>query len=64
MSPILVLALYSYMYSYPVGAFDLMFELNVHLLQGSHKLEKYLNIQDCLENEICLEKYLKNTQMY
>ena len=32
-------------------------------LQGSHRLEKYLNIQDCLEkslkNKICLEKYLK-----
>ena len=25
-------------------------------------LEKYLNIQDCLENEICLVMYLKNTQ--
>ena len=25
--------------------------------QGLHRLEKYLNIQDCLE------KYLKNTQM-
>ena len=33
--------------------------------QGSHRLEKYLNIQDyleVLENEICLEKYLKNTK--
>ena len=41
--------------------------------QGLHRLEKYLNIQDCLakslkikfalkENKICLEKYFKNTQ--
>ena len=30
--------------------------------QVLHKLEKYLNIQDCHENKICLEKYLKNTQ--
>ena len=30
--------------------------------QVLHLLEKYLNIQDCLENKICLEKYLKNTQ--
>ena len=31
------------------------------LYQGSHRIEKYLNIQ-VLENKICLEKYLKNTQ--
>ena len=30
--------------------------------QGLHRLEKYLNIQDCLENKTCLEKYLQNTQ--
>ena len=33
-----------------------------YAVQGSHRLEKYLNIQDCLENKICLENYLKNTQ--
>ena len=35
------------------------------VLQGSHKLEKYLNIQDCLEKSLkknCFKKYLKNTQ--
>ena len=26
---------------------------------GLLRLEKYLNIQDCLENKICLEKNLK-----
>ena len=34
--------------------------------QGLHRLEKYLNIQDCLEKslkfKIFLEKYLKNTK--
>ena len=30
-------------------------------IQGSHRLENYLNVQDC-ENKICFEKYLKNTQ--
>ena len=38
---------------------------NPSMSQGSHRLEKNLNIQDSwkvLENKICLEKYLKNTQ--
>ena len=37
------------------------------VIQGSQRLEKYLNIQDCLkvfENKICLVKYLKNTQRH
>ena len=36
------------------------------IVQGLHRLEKYLNIQYCLEKSLkiifCLEKYLKNTQ--
>ena len=36
-----------------------------HFIQGSHRLEKYLNIQNCLEKSLkikfFLEKYLKNT---
>ena len=36
-------------------------------MQGLYRLEKYLNIQDCvhlkiLENKICIEKHLKNSQ--
>ena len=35
------------------------------LFQGSHRLEKFLNIEgfldiEVLDNELCLEKYLKN----
>ena len=37
----------------------------VHL-QGPHRLEMYFDVQGCLEkvieNKICLEKHLKNTQ--
>ena len=40
--------------------------LNGLHLQGSHRLEKYLNIQDCLEKSLkikfAVEKYLENTQ--
>ena len=31
-------------------------------LQGSHRLEKYLNLEGFLENEIYLEKYWQITQ--
>ena len=31
------------------------------LLQGSHMLEKYLNIQDCLEKSLKFKFSLKNT---
>ena len=31
------------------------------LLQGSHRLEKYLNIQDCLEKSLKIKFALKST---
>ena len=31
------------------------------LIQGSHRLEKYLNIQDCLEKSLKIEFALKST---
>ena len=31
------------------------------LLQGSHRLEKYLNIQDCLEKSFEIKFVLKST---
>ena len=34
---------------------------NFDLSQGSHRLEKYLNIQDCLEKSLNLKFALKNT---
>ena len=33
----------------------------VMILQGSHRLEKYLNIQDCLEKSLKIKFALKNT---
>ena len=32
------------------------------LSQGSHRLEKYLNIQDCLEKSFKIKTALKGTQ--
>ena len=32
------------------------------LPQGSHRLEKHLNIQDCLEKSLKIKFALKNTQ--
>ena len=34
----------------------------VMFLKGSHRLEKYLNIQDCLEKSLKIKIVLKNTQ--
>ena len=31
------------------------------VVQGSHRLEKYLNIQDCLEKSLKIKLALKNT---
>ena len=42
--------------------------VNKDLFQCSHRLEKYLNIQDCLEKSLKIkfeiEKYLKNTERH
>ena len=38
------------------------FEFNVlNIRQGSHRLEKYLNIQDCLEKSLKIKFALKST---
>ena len=34
----------------------------ITMLQGLHRLEKYLNIQDCLEKSLKIKFALKNTQ--
>ena len=36
-------------------------QTNKHLVQGSHRLEKYLNIQDCLEKSLKIKFVLKST---
>ena len=47
-----------------------LFELRVSFIfirifyQGSHRLEKYLNIQECLEKSLKLHFALKNTQRH
>ena len=33
----------------------------MHIEQGSHRLEKYLNIQDCLEKSLEIKYALKST---
>ena len=38
-----------------------MLHFTLHLLQGSHRLEKYLNIQDCLEKSLKFKFALKST---
>ena len=40
---------------------DLMTNLYQMLHQGSHRLEKYLNIQDCLEKSLEIKFALKST---
>ena len=35
--------------------------ITIKLLQGSHRLEKYLNIQDCLEKSLKIKFALKST---
>ena len=42
-------------------------QISLDIVQGSHRLEKYLNIQDCLEKSLKIKfdlksTYLKNTQ--
>ena len=34
---------------------------NIIMSQGSHRLEKYLNIQDCLEKSLKIKFVLKST---
>ena len=63
----LIFALYLYHCPFFVHASSKGSGKNVgmHILQGSHRLEKYLNIQDCLEKSLKIKfplKYLKNTQ--
>ena len=36
-------------------------EIIGHHVQGSHRLEKYLNIQDCLEKSLKIKFALKST---
>ena len=33
----------------------------IHSLQGSHRIEKYLNLQDCLEKSLKIKFALKST---
>ena len=35
--------------------------VSVLVLQGSHRLEKYFNIQECLEKSLKIKFALKNT---
>ena len=44
------------------GAFDVVLVFTIcHNTQGSHRLEKYLNIQDCLEKSFKIKFALKST---
>ena len=46
------------------GTFDICFLKSIlatMLVQGSHRLEKYLNIQDCLEKSLKIKLALRST---
>ena len=58
---VLFKSLQVYIFYSPPPEFSRITSFKEHM-QGSHRLEKYLNTQDCLENKIGFEKYLKNIQ--
>ena len=43
------------------GLNPLVDQWNFHYIQGSHKLEKYLNIQGCLVKSLKIQSALKST---
>ena len=44
-----------------MGFFTYAYELFLTYVQGLHRLEKYLNIQDCLEKSLKIILVLKST---